>query len=234
MAYGPEGIVPDYAYKQMLAGRNQPSNFETFGRHALGATLGALGGGLGAYGVHQGILAQQPQDPSQLIANRMQSGEMAKAQLPTFASQAQSQQPTPNVQDQLSQMLSNLTSKKIDQMMDRRQGVPQPQSLRQMAFDASNQQASQQGPPTWAQQRPGFAFEQYVGQGQEYNPLSALADLGVGAVQETDTTQPWWRQAVHGFGKIASGAAPIAGMLGPWGLAAGAGLGALGYLSQQV
>ena len=230
MAYGPEGISPDYAYQSAMQGRNQPGLAAQIGKHAFGSVLGGLGGAIGAYGVRQNILQQQQAQQEQ------QQQKPSPNALPQVGiNQQPIGVPQQGSNDQLAALLQQLTSQKVDQMTARREMGAQPQMLQKQAFDASNQQMGQQGPPVWGKQQPGFAFDQYTGQGgEQFNPLSVLGDLASGAAEETDQEQPWWRQGLHGIGKLATGAAPIAGMLGPWGMAAGAGLGALGYLAQQV
>lgn len=244
MAYGPEGIQPGYAFQQAQTGRMNPNAgfYENYGQHILGGGLSALGGGLGAYSIRQGLMQQQADQQQQKQLLESQQRQVDKSKLPQAGPNSmQQQQPGQiNAQQQLSDLLSQLTSHKLDQLSSMRGGPSQPDQLFSQAVQASNQQSgSQQGPPQWLGGAPMFAFDQFLNSGggtDRYNPLGALGDLGSGSesAQENQPEKSWWRKGANVAGQFLQGAAPLAGMLGPLGLLGGAAAGGIGYGLQQI
>lgn len=234
MAYGPEGIQPSYAFQQ-AAMPKAGSTLNTIGKHVIGGGLSALGGGLGAYGLRQGMLQQQ----ADLKAQEAAQQQANKANLPQSGPNTQMQQPGQiNSQQQLSDLLSQLTSRKLDTMYSAGQQAPtQPKMLLNQAFQASNQQSGsqqagpQQAPPSWLSEAPKFAFEQMLGGGADYNPFSGLGDVGQ---DEPAPDKSMWRQGANLLGKGLQAAAPLGAFLGPLGWLGGAAAGLGGYGLQQL
>ena len=225
MAIGPQGFIPDYAQQQAMQGRQAPVG-SRIGKHIMGGGLAALQGGLGAYGTQQGLM-QQPQQMQQNPQESLPSYGQQQSNQNMMGSNQFSASPQ---QNQLSALIQAMTAQKANQIMGRGQmSAPAPDQLRQQAFQASNEQMSDQGPPQW-KLGPQFAFEQFTSPAM----LSALGELGGEALAETDETLPWYKQLAHGGGKVLQGAAPLLGMLGPLGLLGGAAAGLAGYGLQQI
>ena len=192
---------------------------QQYGPYVLPTLLSGLGGAVGSYNAQKFI--QQPQPAQQ-------------AQQPTQQEQPQQAIPAQNTnQNQqmgMFDLLSQLISHRADMLGA---NIPSyPSRLFSQAVEASNsQQGSPQGPPKYTSTGPQFAFDQLVGGGAQYNPLSALGDFS----QPQQPQKEWWRTSANQLGGLLQGLAPLAGTYGGLpGILGGAALGATGYGLRQL
>lgn len=234
MAIGPNGFIPDYAQQAAQQGQTTPYwTGNRIGNLVMGGLMGGGQGGLGAYAMQQGMrqAVPQPQQPG-ASAQSMKNAVPGTQQVQPTAG-GMPQQQSFNASQALNEVLQHLTTQKMQQLMGQGYNIPQPKSLQEQAFKASQQQSGLSQPPQWNANAPSFAFDQYFNDQMPANALGILGDAITGDEEEGET--PWWRTGIRGVGALASLAAPIAGRIpGPWGTGLGIGLGALGGLSQHV
>ncbi len=237
MAYGPEGIIPDYAYRAANPGE---STISKVFRHGSDIGLGAVTGGLNTYLMRRA--QQMQQQPQQIQASQIPQPDIPgvqKANFPASAVNPATQAPT-NIganNNQLLDLLKELTLKKVDAMNARY--APQPEALQEQAYNAANQQTSNSQPPQWASKNQG-GFADVL---SNLAPLAPTAFDQAMEMPEGEGDNGWLkdyipegaRKAIHGIGALVGLGAPLAASIpGPWGIGIGAGLGGLSALSRKL
>lgn len=201
---------------------------QQYGQHVIPGLLSLLQGGLSAYNVQnpqqQAPIPQVPQ-MQQPVVPEQTAGAPA-----TIAPEMQ-QETEEAPQMRLSDLLSHLISSRVDAMSGMMPSYPD--RLFSQAFEASNSQlGSPQGPPRYQPTGPQFAFDQTLGGGASFSPLSALGDF---STPQASVPKEWWKTGANQLGGLLQGLSPMAGSLGGLpGILGGAGLSGLGYALRQI
>jgi hypothetical protein len=225
----------------MLLNSPRPMNMPTstpgfwgnYGKYIIPTVGAGLSGGLQAYAAQQQQQQQFPQFQNSIQPQQQQPTAPSSAlpqNGPMQAAQAQQSDP------RLTGLLEQLSMHKVNSMMQNMgQAQSYPEQLQQQAAGVANAQISpDEGPPEYSSSGPQFAFDQFLGAGgSQYNPFSALADLGSQSNYGSGQNKSWQRQLGNQVGGLFSAAAPAIGVLGGGPLGAGLSS-AFGYGLQQL
>ena len=238
MAYGPQGIIPSYSYQVAYPAESTASSVL---RHGSDIGLGALTGGFNTYLMRR---AQQMQQQPQQLLQAPQIPQptipgipKANSAVPAIPGSVQEPQNIAASNNQILDLLRELTGKKVDAMNARY--APQPEVLQEQAYNAANQQTSNSSPPQWAPKNQG-GFADIL---SNIAPLAPTAYGQAMEMPEDEEDQGWLknylpqgaRKAIHGIGALAGLGAPLASNIpGPWGIGLGVGLGGLSALSRKL